>query len=348
MNDKRFDELISKLRNVCERGSNNPDIFALEFPKLFDELSELPLYNDVDNLMKTEIDLVHYTSWSNTLDIFKKNQSKDNESDRTDNQRFPVLRMYNYEHSNDPYEGKIKPLKWRKIENDLVNFAKSLNTSWIKIFNPTMSTYGCSFSSGSSGIEDDLTYWRLYGNDGRGCSLKISKSFVRYPYRVRYRDNDFKKWSKQDKEEEEEVAEHLIKVFTACKEIVHEVHENYKLFVGRLVVEVMFRIIHSYYHLIKHITYRGEKEWRTIRVMPKPNEVWFDIASKHNVKRYVEGTRLSELLSSASVITIGPTVPNQGAARAYLEYMVKEYHKIQNVVVENSKQIYRQVPLPSS
>ena len=94
---------------------------------------------------------------------------------------------------------------------------------------------------------------------------------MKNPYKVRYRDSDFKKWNKQDKAEEEEVAKRLIKVFTTCKDIVYEAHEDIKQFVGQLVVEVVLRIIHSYYHLIMHIAYQSEKEWRTICVMPKLN-----------------------------------------------------------------------------
>ena len=63
------------------------------------------------------------------------------------------------------------------------------------------STYGCSFSSGPSGVvEDDLTYWRLYGNDGQGCSLSIP-TIHKDVYEVRYRNKDFRDRSNPEKEE---------------------------------------------------------------------------------------------------------------------------------------------------
>lgn len=78
-----------------------------------------------------------------------------------------------------------------------------------------------------------------------------------------------------------------------------------------------------------------------ISVMPEPNSVRFDISSGNIIKRYVEGTALKEVLSSASVITVGPAVPNRRAARAYIEYMANDIHEIRYVTVKNSKQTYR-------
>ena len=108
-----------------------------------------------------------------------------------------------------------------------------------------------------------------------------------------------------------------------------------------MAAEFLFRIIHSYYHLIKHVAYEGEKEWRMISVMPKPSSVLFDTTSGNIIKRYVEGASLEEMLSSASVVTVGPDVPSRGAARAYIEYLPRDIHKIKYVTVKNSQQTYR-------
>ena len=345
-----LDSSISMLRDTCERKSSNHKLFFLEIPKLLDELSRLPLYNDLEVLSKEEIDLVHYTSWNNALSIFGKIQNEDQVGDQAGSQHPPILRMYNYEQSNDPYEGTIKPPKWKKIEDELIDFAKKweIDAGRIEESYSRIGAYGCSFSSGSSGIEDDLTYWRLYGNDGQGCSLKVSKSQINceYPYMVRYRDNDFTKWSRRDNAEDKNIADRLNKILTACMDIMQEVDEERKIFLGPLVVNVMFRIIHSYYHLIKHKAYEGEKEWRIIKVMPTSafGVVKFDTTSRNNIKRYVDGPLLSKILQSASAITIGPTVPSRGAARAYIEHLVREVHDIKYVAVKNSKQTYRQAP----
>ena len=78
-----------------------------------------------------------------------------------------------------------------------------------------------------------------------------------------------------------------------------------------------------------------------IKVAPDPKEILFDTAAKKLVKRYFEGPDLKEMLRSASIITIGPTVPNRDAARAYIEYLANIKHGISYVKVQNSKQTYR-------
>ena len=348
-----WNRMTSELNRIRKRGSEAPYYYQA-IRGLFDQIPKLVLHNDSPG---TEVNLVHYTTWSNALNMFKENQNEDQmesrEDDRKDSQEKkqnpPILRMYNYEQSNDPDEGRIKPPEWKKIEKEAGYFDKFMEDDgrWIKDMTLGWGTYGCSFSSGLSDtgddLEDDMTYWRLYGNNGQGCSLKISNPLNEHIYRVRYRDKDFSKRSDKDKEEDEQVSQRLRNLLEICKEITEEVPERHKYFVGKTVAEGLFRIIHSYYHLIKDVAYKGEKEWRMIRVMPRPDAIRFDTSSGNIIKRYVEGPPLSQLLSSASAITVGPTVPNRGAARAYLEYLAKEVHNIPYVNVKNSSQNYRQV-----
>ena len=330
-----WDHLASKLRHICERGSKQSNYF-LTIRGLFDEEPKLVLYDDT---LEPGVDLIHYTTWKNALEMFKKNQRK------------PILRMYNYEQSNDPNEGQIKPPGWGKIETEARCFFDEFlkdDGRWTKDMTLGWSTYGCSFSSGPSGVEDDLTYWRLYGNNGQGCSLKISRSNGniyewRYRmYKVRYRDDNGNKRTESDKKEDEQVAERLRNLFEICKETVQKAPEEHKHTVRKTVAEGLFRIIHSYYHLIKHVAYAREKEWRMIRIVPEQDDIRYDITSENVVKSYVKGPSLKRLLSSASSITIGPTVPNRGAARAYLEYLAEKKHKIRYVDVKNSNRTYRQ------
>ena len=329
-----WNSLISELRQISREGPERP-IYYQRLPDLLGKSSELILYDDIP---ESTVDLVHYTTWDNVLEMFKEKDKKKQEA--------PIIRMYNYEQSNDPEEGQIKLPEWEKIE-------KEARSTWIDdiLKNGSrrkgdmaleLNTYGCSFSSGSSGVEDDLTYWRLYGNDGRGCSLKISRLSERI-YKVRYRDkNDFDKRTDLDKKEDKEVAERLSDIFDVGKSIVQRAPEDQGK-TKEILAEGLLRILYWYYHLIKHIDYEREKEWRMIRVMPRPDAIRFDTSSGNIIKRYVEGPPLSQLLSSASAITVGPTVPNRGAARAYLEYLAKEVHNIPYVNVKNSSQNYRQV-----
>ena len=338
-----WDNLASELRRVGKRGLEKPKNY-LAIRSLLDQIQYLTLYDDFPSM--TEINLVHYTTWDSALRMLKNiniaNQAGVYEVVK------PNLRMYNYEHSNDPDEGRIKPPELKDIEKkviDLAKFSKSGTYSdfWIERMKTGTGTYGCSFSSGPSGIEDDLTYWRLYGNDGKGCSLKISSALKRRIYKVRYRDKDFTQRSDQEIKEDTQVAQRLDELLSLCEETINEAPNEAKNNLVDFAVEVLLNIVQSYYHLIKHVTYEGEKEWRMISVMPKLSEVQFDINSKNIIKRYITGTNLGEMLSSASIITVGPTVPNPDAARAYIEHLARETHKINYVTVRNSKQTYRQV-----
>lgn len=328
----------SELQRVYDRGFEKPEYYRA-VRTVFDQIQQLALYDDCP--IESKIDLVHYTTWSNALNMFKRTQSTDRVDDWIENSCLPILRMYNYEQSNDPDEGRIKPPALKKIEKKVMGFVKSLDSSkydsvWIEKMITGTGAFGCSFSSGSPGIEDDLTYWRLYGNNGNGCSLKISSTFSGHIYKVRYRERN-----ERDREEDRQVAERLDELLSVCKRAAFDATGEYKDIVGGMAAEFLFRIIHSYYHLIKHVAYEGEKEWRMINVMPKPSSVRFDTSSGNIVKRYVEGAALEKMLSSASVITIGPAVPNRSAARAYIEYMAQDIHKIRYVTVKNSRQTYR-------
>lgn len=331
-----WDHLAAELVHISELGSGKPSYYRMIL-SLLERIPEPILYDDRP---KQKDNLVHYTTWKRALEMLKEDQ-KSNE-----NKKSPVLRMYNYERSNDPNEGKIKPPEWEDVEKDAraswIDDVLKSRSYWVEDMIHGWSTYGCSFSSGPPGVEDDLTYWRLYGDDGQGCSLKISPPNEQI-YRVRYRDKDFSKRTKADKQEDEQIAKRLKNIFDIGSKAVKEAPEEYKSIVGITVAEGLLRIIYGYYHLIKHIAYAGEKEWRMIRVMPKPEDIRYDVTSENVVKRYAEGPALEQLLSTNSAITIGPTVPNRGAARAYLEHLAKKNHKIQYVSVKNSNQTYRQV-----
>ncbi len=328
---------MAELRQVVERGSKEPDYF-LTIRRLFDQIPKLVLYDDS---LKTGFSLVHYTAWKNARDMFNVDREP------------PILRMYNYEQANDPEEGRVKPPEWRKVEEDAACLAKFLeqDSRWTEETTFVGSTYGCSFSSGLSGaVGDDLTYWRLYGNDGRGCSLMIPTTDIvgadnarMGVYKVRYRDRDFISRSDCEKKEDEQVAARLKTFLEVGKETVDAAPEVHKPIVGRTVTEGLYQVIYGYYHLIKNMAYADEKEWRIIRVMPSLDKIRYDARSDYLVRRYIEGPALKKVLITRSAITVGPTVPGRGAARSYFEYLAKR-HGLEHLEVRISDKTYRQAP----
>ena len=170
-------------------------------------------------------------------------------------------------------------------------------------------------------MEDNLMYWRSYGNNGRGCSLLIAQSAIEIGkvYKIRYRPRNFG----GGYEEDEQVAKRLEELFEVVKDIVDRAPKKRQHDIGKIVAEGLYRVIYGYYHLIKDTAYKEEKEWRMIRIRPRSDEIWYDPVSENLVRRYVEGPALSELLRSASVITVGPALVNPEIARDCLENLIK-------------------------
>ena len=339
--EKSWDNLFGALRRIGERGSKNPRHPSGEDPDLVTAMSELVLYDDP---LDQKSSLVHYTSWKSALSMFGQAH------------RNPILRMYNYEHCNDPEEGRIKPPDWKDVEEEMENWVKAIlktesDRRWIDNVK-FGSTYGCSFSSGTAGeIEDNLTYWRFYGNNGQGCSLKISRFNQENKeivdaynvHKVRYRSKDFE-GAYPEKEEDEKVAERLRELLDVSREIVDKTSEDYRHEICKAITEKLYRVIYGYYHLIKDIAYRSECEWRMIKVRPEWNDIRYDTTSENLVRRYVDGPVIGELLRSGSVITVGPTLVNPDIARDCLLHLIEKAPGIDYVPVKTSTRKYRQTP----
>ena len=212
-------------------------------------------------------------------------------------------------------------------------------------------------------------YWRMYGNNGEGCSLKVikrdelkssdgnrSQEIEAIPiygkfrmYKVRYRNGvhsgggrkgSFRRTA-AERNEDQMVANRLKGIFDLGEKIVNNLGKD-DIYLRRIVAGGLRQILYGYYHLVKDKAYAVENEWRMIKVMPDLNTIRFDKQSRNSVKRYIEGPRLNDLLITNSTVTIGPTVPNRGAARAYLEYLAKK-KGIEGVKVVNSDKTYRRV-----
>ena len=250
---------------------------------------------------------VHYTSWENMLKILDAEEEFG-----------PVFRMYNYEMANDPEEGNIKPRNWRRFENAARDLCPE-DAVEDGDENRKRSTYGCSFSTDGVGVEDDLMFWRLYGGDGNGCSLKLGvvpKSI----YRVRYMEKGGKL---NDVSEEGDVEARLDHLLDGMKQAISRAPKEYRVKVCRSMKQALERILEGYFHLVKSDAYAHEQEWRMISVNPDEESVKYAIGLDRIVRRYIEGEKMNSLLVSESQITLGPRVQNIAVARNYVENRVR-------------------------
>lgn len=281
-----------------------------------------------DDHLEKDYYLVHYTSWENALAIFQPDAS-------------PTMRMYNYETANDPQEGRL----WRKGWNGV-----KAASEWLDEYSPEHertlkdsgrsmgSTYGCAFSSGIDGMEDDLTFWRFYGNDGEGCSFKLTGRIAN-AYRVRYLRGDGENSSRKDEKIDAWIADKATELLDSCEKIVKAASPSYHRD-GAIVVRSLRQLLAGYHHLAKSCDYEDEREWRMIRVSPEEGCVQFERDDDNIVKRYIEELSLKGVLVTGSSITIGPRVPNVGAARAYLERFVRA-QGMSATKVKISRQTYK-------
>ena len=286
-------------------------------------IKKLVFYDDSLGLKEH---LVHYTSWEKALAILKEEE--------------PMIRSYNYERTNDPQEGRLWRSVWDSMKDDadwFDQFLPAYDKTLLASGRSVGTTFGCCFSAGGSGVEDNLTFWRLYGNDGKGCSFKVTSHLSR-TYKVRYLDERGKNRN-GDEEQDRQVGSWLRDLLASGRELVEQFWAAGRKDVASGMAERIRKVLGGYNHLIKSSYFEDEKEWRKIDVFPT-DPVLYDTDEAGVVRRYVSGLPLERGLITDSSITIGPQVPNGGAARAYVEHLARA--KGLNLPAVNlSKQTYR-------
>ena len=290
-------------------------------------IRKLVLYDDtLTGSSGGPVRLVHYTSWDRMLKMFA-----------VENGEHPVLRMYNYEFANDPEEGNIRPPEWSKVDEEVAALLCEYDPEGSEERARGGSTYGCSFSSNGDGVEDDLMFWRLYGNNGAGGSLRLG-GMPKGIYRVRYR-NDRGLATGAEASHDKSVTSRLRQLLDLGKETVDKAPDLYKRELGKHISKALGQVLDGYFHLVKNKAYEHEHEWRMISVMPEEDEIKYEVGSDGVVRRYVAGGEMKILLSSSD-ITLGPTMPNCGAARGYIETLVRR-HGMKHTKVKVSSKKYR-------
>ena len=105
--------------------------------------------------------VIHYTTIQRMVKMLDKQQ----------------MRMYNADQANDPSEGSFFDTHLELPDR----------LAWAQQETCRSSAYIASFiiPDFAGSLQDDLIYWRTYGNDGRGCSLKLLAPASSL-YRVQY------------------------------------------------------------------------------------------------------------------------------------------------------------------
>ena len=322
--ESSWTELLEQLAAVRET-LDDPRQLSAYADTLSGHLGNIVFYDDQ---LPQGQNLVHYTSWERALAILRDPDG-------------PTLHMFNYERANDPQEGKLWRNAWGGLREDadwLGDYLPEHEKTLLESGRSAGSTYGCSFSSDVGGVEDNLTFWRLYGNDGEGCSFKVTGQLGKI-YRVRYLNEDGSNAKPGDEDEDRKIASLLEQLIAGSHDVVVQAVSARRRDVAMRIATGIGKILGGYQHLAKSRYFEDEREWRMIEVAPELDSVEYDV-SGNVVKRYVRGLSLRDVLVTASSITVGPRVPNGGAARAYVEHLIRE-RNMRIPEVKLSRQVYR-------
>lgn len=324
-----FEDSWRKLLDLLSNVRQSEKFYEAIGHSLPSHVRDLILHDDQRGSEQSYMALVHYTSWQELLQMLQVNDGQS------------MFRMYNYEMVNDPQEGGIGPAEWRDIEGEVEDLLQKYAPDGKEERARRGGAYGCSFSTSIEnvdGIEDDLMFWRLYGDNGKGVSLKLG-AIPKEMYRVRYREYKGQGIGTTE-EEDRDVTKRMCQLLDAGKKTIDKAPDRWKAETGRSIAWALAQVLDGYLYLVKNKAYEHEQEWRAIKIWPNSESVKYEIDQDGIVRRYVNWCEMKELFGSASVITLGPKVPNGGAARAYIEKLART-RGMEHTTVRISKRNYR-------
>ena len=269
-------------------------------PQLEKEVKER--CRDIDRLHQRDIaeyqlpNFVHYTSIGTLFSMLQSAAYK----------LKPSLRLYDSVHFNDPEEGDY-----------LVNYLAGDKHNWLKRGRGYSShAYIASFVAPNTNdkvMNDELIFWRTYGQEGKGCSLTVDvpKSRLR---NVFYGTN------------EAEFAVELLQPIVNLLEPLASTNKD----IGNSLAKTFRESLEGIQYLYKNEAYSYENECRVIMCQPEIDESRICFEYKENapstIRHYYEHRelRIREMLPSGSQITIGPCVPNYDDLSRVLEILKRK------------------------
>lgn len=290
------------------------------------------LVYELTQLSTDHKEVVHYTSMDGMLKILQ--EMRDAES--------PAFRMYSTEHFNDPEEGRF-PYIHQEVDKIYSSITKKFN--WLKkpVLKQSEHAYVCCFSSPKiERAEDNLMFWRLYGDDGKGCSIKtklnalkesiIGRNSIIAP--VQYRN-----WGDRENNKKN-MLKGIKRILVNLNGWVEQTNAQH-LFTESVCDDIWLSI-QPFRFSQKSEYYKHEEELRCIRFEDSNAHVEYDTTIPNQVRRYVPGPLLKKLFVTGSVITVGPAVKSPDIVKNLL---VNELQKIgigkERTLVTTSKARYK-------
>ena len=255
-------------------------------PVLRDILSDLGLEIDkqhrIDTNKERNVFVTHYTNIRAIISILHNASEGKNES----------LRLYDSAHFNDPEEGNYL---FRSLPEEY---------TWVRNGNPShayIASFIAPFSNSGRDVSDNLVFWRTYGREGEGCSLKLSVPRCRLR-KVLYGA------------EATRATESVVLPILAILSPLAGIDDHTR----RILAEAIWEPLERVRYLYKSEAYDYENEHRIVvhKSDVKEEDICFDYNgdgdSQVRVRHYCEHEDLyiNRMLISGSLLTLGPCVPN--------------------------------------
>ena len=264
--------------------------------------------------MPEQSHIVHYTKISVLKSILDRLAADDQVS----------LRAYDSVHLNDPSEGRYLLDILPKKEGWFDQFTEEKHA-----YNHA---YIASFIMDDRGtMNDNLAFWRSYGNEGEGCSL-FSPGNVQ-------RSNFWKVLYGEDSANA--AASTISKIVDQLISLAGSASERSRESIEERLIGTVWRVLNRVRYLYKSDAYDYERECRYV---PYVGDVEKDVQFEYidqgdhspRIRHYIEPDDLDvrdRLLVTDSQIMLGPTVSHGDNARYYFAQAVKRAGLVTTVFV---------------
>lgn len=273
---------------------------------------------------------VHYTSIDTIISLLC------NSDHREDN----YLRLYDSWNFNDPDEGSYF------MNQTDVQFVASPSNS-------VQHAYVTSFIlDQNDNKSDDLLFWRIYGKEGEGCSIRLPFPANRL-LRVFYGSDKAKETGQELQQIIDEYRPVIFELLdpigiVMSNELGHEISNTA---ITKMIDSAFMKELESIKYLYKHENYDYENEIRIVKtfgsIRKGGGNIKFDLdlyQSKGIIRHYYEDKDLAtdKILVTGSKITIGPCVEDKYNLQFYLEEL-KRRAGLPGPEIRYSKASYRKV-----
>ena len=261
------------------------------------------------------IECVHYTSINTIVRLLYGSASPEKS----------YLRLYDSWHFNDPDEGV-----YFMRHAEVPDISHLLSDAQIK-----PAYCACFILGGNEDVSDNLLYWRMYGEEGEGCSLKLLIP-AELLFKVLYGSYEAKKTGDNLHQlyisfnsQILEALSPLIDVL--CKESNINKAEASKI-VQRMIDLAYAEEIETINFLYKNDNFKYEKEVRLVKTFESirrdGNNIKFDpdpYISRARIRHYYEHDDLAsdKILKTDCVITIGPSVDDKDNLLFYMKELLR-------------------------